>query len=348
MKVRELKQLDTYELVNNFLAANNWYFVSPNFLQGFELGLLLRLSKAPGDHRQEVNEIMFRKFYQLEWTASFIDGYCRRCSHIEPFLLSIEHSLVLIFQRDYEGGIKTIIPIVEGIIRKYLTTERSKDSREIDFALLKKSFGFLKEDLLKGYEEDLRHYTTENKVQVHFSANQIKQLTAYERQYYDKWFSFAFGFIDNAFYLNTKLKTVTTEPNRHAILHEYGLNIQYDLENYLKIYFVIQFLTWVFLRKENKSILNEGESLRYFEKIEAYKAIIRDSDRLLYSKHLLYSHYNSYNQELLRRVFAYKSPTLLPRKMMIKYHLFQKVFRFLWKRRMSRADLEARQNIHIF
>ena len=144
----EIKNLTEYTLVNEYLKSNDWLFISPIFFQGFELEIFLRLSKTEGNNKEKILEIITKKFYDLRHTASFIEGYCNRCDCIQPFLKSIENSLILTFQKDYEGSIKTIIPIIEGVLRKYLIAEKSFTTETIRPKDLKESFNLLRLDLI--------------------------------------------------------------------------------------------------------------------------------------------------------------------------------------------------------
>jgi hypothetical protein len=87
--VRGVEYLKKYKIVNDFLNKNDWLFVSPLFFQGFELNYLLELSKKDGNQKSEINRLIFHKFFKLDRTATFIEGFCKRCSHIEPFVLSM-------------------------------------------------------------------------------------------------------------------------------------------------------------------------------------------------------------------------------------------------------------------
>ena len=331
MLERELESLKKYKQVNDFLKKHDWLFISPIYFQGFELNYFFKLSKEDGDHKEEIAKWIFRKLYNLSHTASFIDGYCRRCSHIEPFLFSIEHSLILTFQRDYEGGIKTLIPIIEGILRRYLNVEKGIGMESIGFKELRKSFLSLKSELIAKHTSYLSN-PTEFGQPVLLSEDEVNYLIELETQYYDQWFSFVIDFVDNSFYLNTRKKTITNEVNRHAILHEYGLGLEYNLENYIKIYFVHQFLTWIFLRKENKSQLNEIGAYRYFEKVIAYRNIIKHSERLIYDKHILYRDTKGYNSGLLRRKFKPILEESFPQSLVTKYYILRKASKAFWNR----------------
>ena len=314
----EIKELEKYKVVNEFLRQYDWLFVSPLFFQGYELDYFYKLSLQDACDKSEVTNLIFHKFYQLDWSASFIEGYCKRCNYIEPFLKSIEHSLILTFQRDYEGGIKTLIPIIEGILRKYLNTERDIDNSKVKFSHLKEAFTYLKSDLIL-------------EVKSRDSQDRFNEMN----EYYEIWFSFVFEFIDKSFYLNTNRNVLTNELNRHSILHEFGLAFEYNLENYIKVYFVLHFLTWIFLQKEKKSMLNEINGFRFFEKAMAYQSIIKYSEKVAYNKHLLLKNYEGYNPQLLRDILHVKFPKLLPWRMMMKYKISKKHEEFLWKHKLK-------------
>lgn len=295
--------LNKYKEINAFLIKHDWLFVSPFFFLGSELNIISELSSLSENSKEKISKLIADRFFNLPYTASFIDGYCARCTNIKPFLFSIEHSLVLTFQRDYEGAIKTLIPIIEGIIRKYLKDEKGLDTKSIGFKKIKDSFDMMCQDLILDYSMYIKNYTTENKEVVLFTEEQLKSLIEQEKQYNDMWFSFVSDFVNKSLYLNTNGKAIINEINRHSILHEFGDKIEYSFENYIKIYFLLQFLTWVFLKKERKSLLNGIENLRFYEKVTAYKEIIKLSEKLIYEKHLLYKNYEGYDENALRKKY---------------------------------------------
>ncbi len=327
-----LIQLEKYDEVNKFLKTQNWLFVSPLFFQGYELELFYKYISREGDFKKEINNLIFRKFFNLNFTASFIEGYCGRCLYIKPFLQSIEHSLILTFQKDYEGAIKTLIPIIEGILRKYLTHEKSLYSEKIGYKHLKQAIDFLKADLIINYEQDLLNYQDQNGNKIYFQDEKIKELVKLKTQYYETWFSFFADFFNNSFYLNTKENKLKNELNRHAILHEYGLKIFYNLENYIKVYFVLQFLTWTFLQKERKSLLNEITPFRYFEKAYAYRNIIKYSRKLIFEKHILNKTHDGYETEIMLSDNPVLMNCLISIKFFIKYLIVRKIEKLFWRR----------------
>jgi len=334
---RSLDHLKIYKEVNSFLKQNGWLFISPIFFQGGELQYFLDLKNKNENAKDKINQLIFHKFYNLNWTASFIEGYCKRCTYIEPFLQSIEHSLILTFQRDYEGGIKTLIPIIEGTLRNYINSEKQHliEKDKISFWQLKKSIDLLKDDLIANYKQILLNYKDQNNRPINFSDSQIEHLLEVNSNYYQIWISFLKDFIDNSFYLDSSKREDNHEGlMRHVIDHGLDSNFKYNLENYIKVYFVLQFLTWIFLIKENKSVLNEISAFRHSEKAIAYKNIIEASNKLFYQKHLLMKEYSNYNIDLFKEPFKVSIEKSFKGKNLIKYKIFRLIDKFLWKKNL--------------
>jgi hypothetical protein len=329
--IREKESLKKYSKVNNYLKSNDWLFISPLFFQGFELSTFLKLSNSKDNNKEKILKVIANKFYDLGHTVSFTEGYCNRCDYTKPFLKSIETSLILTFQKDYEGSIKTLIPIIEGALRQYLIKTKDYTTETIRMKDLKNSLDTLKEDIILNCKVNLENYKDENKNPINFSEEQVAELLDDEKDYYNIWFSFADDFIKNSFYLNTKGQNLTNEINRHSILHEFGLEFEYNFENFIKVYFLLQFLVWGFLRTENKSILNEIGGYRYFEKIVAYERIIKYSKKLMYEKHLLLKNYGDYDEDILKQEFPKFSNKILSKKHLIIHKFFRNFDYFLWK-----------------
>lgn len=296
---RQLELLETYKSVNEFLRQNAWLFVCPLFFQGIHLEYFFKLRSQP-DAKQKILKLIKGRFYHLNWTTTFIDGLCVRCNYINPFLRSIEHGVILAFQKDYEGSIKTIIPIIEGVIRKYLVSEKGYNNSNIDFRKIKSSLNLLEKDIIENEREKYRYFESENKVKVEFTSEQIETLIKLDTSYYSVWFSFITDFFENSFYLSTQSKDITNEVNRHSILHELGFDFSYNFENFIKIFFVILFLTWIFLIKEGKSQMTEIDSQTFLNKMISYKNIIEKSRQLDYDKHVLLSNKRGYDEEILK------------------------------------------------
>lgn len=222
---QEIERLKRFENVNGILKQNDWLFISPIFFQGYELSAISKLKPNDQASKSKILRIVSKKFYDLRFTASFVEGYCVRCKYIKPFSKSVESSIIYAFQRDYEGSIKTLIPIIEGIIRKYLITEKGFSTETIRMKDIKNSFKILKNDLISDYVENLKYSKSENNELLNFKENQIEELSKQQKEYYEIWFSFVDDFINKSFYLNTSGKPLTNEINRHSLLHEFGLSL---------------------------------------------------------------------------------------------------------------------------
>lgn len=333
--INAIKTAKKYIKVNAFLKQNNWLFISPLFFQGAELDYFFKIKKKNTNAKSKITELIFHKFYDLSWAASFIDGYCKRCKHIKPFLQSIEHSLILAFQRDYEGSIKTLIPIIEGILRQYLK-ENGQHIKKI-YPTLIKSFEYLQKDLIESYKKNVSNYFDQNNSKIRFDTKQIEELIHLQSEYYQIWFSFLTEFIKESFYLvDHKVKNPTSQLNRHIIEHAIVANIDFNLENYIKVYFVIQFLTWIFLRREDNNQLNEIKGFRFIEKVISYKNIIQLSNKILYEKHLLLKEYDGYQPQLLKEKFTISFDKVLDKEeAIIKYKLLRKINKHLWNKKTS-------------
>lgn len=333
---QEVEKLQKFKSINEILKQNDWLFISPIFFQGYELTFISKIESNEPNIKNKILKIVSKKFYDLRYTASFVEGYCARCNYIRPFSKSIENSIIYAFQKDYEGSIKTIIPIIEGIMRKYLITEKGFTTVTIRMKDLKNSFKLLKDDIISDYHENLKYYKSENNELLHFSELQIEELTLLKKEYYDIWFSFVDDFVNKSFYLNTNGQPLTNEVNRHSILHEFGLSFNYNLENYLKIYFLLQFMTWVFLRKENQTTLNEIENYRYFDKITAYERLIKLSENILYEKHKILQNYDDYDEAILKENFIKNKNYEIPKKHIIIHRILRKIDKLLWKNNVKK------------
>lgn len=329
------RELENFKIANTFLKNNDWFFISPLFFQGFELEVFLNLSKNNNNDKKKILEVITKKFYNLPRTASFIEGYCNRCKHISPFLKSIEHSLILTFQRDYEGGIKTLIPTIEGILRKYLVNEKGYSRETIQYKVIKKSFELLEADLISNHREQLKAIKDANGNAIGFSETQIENIVRNEKVYYKVWFSFIDDFVKKSFYLKTNNVTITNEINRHSILHEFGDDFNYSFEGYVKIYFLLQFLTWVFLKKEKQSQFNEIDSIRLYEKVISYRNIIKLSEKILYDKHKLMKNYDNYNEQNYKLKFRVFIDEILPKKYSLLFNISDRFYKYLWRKGLN-------------
>ena len=133
-----LNRTKSIEQVNSFLVEYDWFFIAPTFLIGLEIEMIQKIAEEDVDVKKRITKILAQRFYNLDFRTDFIEGYCIRCNHIKPFIESIENSMILCFQYDYEGAIKTLIPTIEGIMRKYLKS--NGEEGHISYQTIKKSF----------------------------------------------------------------------------------------------------------------------------------------------------------------------------------------------------------------
>lgn len=326
-----LKQLERHTKANELLMKNGWFFVAPLFFQGFELERIYQLSLGEQSCKEEIDRIIYRKFYNLEWTASFIEGYCKQSDFIRPFLLSIENSLILAFQKDYEGAIKTLTPVIEGVLRRYLE-KRENLTGNIGFREIERSLSKIKKDACLDYERGLRDYRNHNGDRVEFDENQIKNLVRLRRKSDDIWFSFLADFFERSFYKNTHGEPLKDEINRHSILHALNPSYQYTLQGYIKVYFVLNFLTWAFIQLERKSGLSAIRGFRFLEKTLAYHSIIKHSEEISFSKHLLLKEYEGYVPALIQKRARPTGVKLLPWTKLLKYRFMIYLQKSIWKK----------------
>tara|TARA_B100001109_G_C18863125_1_gene475184 strand:+ start:4483 stop:5520 length:1038 start_codon:yes stop_codon:yes gene_type:complete len=285
-----LNRTKSIEQVNSFLVEYDWFFIAPTFLIGLEIEMIQKIAEEDVDVKKRITKILAQRFYNLDFRTDFIEGYCIRCNHIKPFIESIENSMILCFQYDYEGAIKTLIPTIEGIMRKYLKS--NGEEGHISYQTIKKSFQLLEEDMVISARNGYENFDSGDGRKVSFNKEEIEELSKIDTQLYRLWFSFMEDFIHHSLYKHTQGEPLTNEINRHSILHEFGDKIDYTLDNYLKIYFVIDFLCWAFIRVERKSIMNEAPTKRFLEKKLAYQRIIENANRMLIYKAVLKKDYS--------------------------------------------------------
>lgn len=289
-----LKTTQAYISTNQYLNSFNWLFISPLYNQGIEIEEIEKMNLSGNTDPNKIIEIFKHKFYDIEWSASFIRGHCNHSKFIAPFTTSIENSMILAYQRDYEGAIKTILPIIEGILRQYLTCHRNYTGR-IQYSTLTNSLNFLKEDILAKEKVSLENFIDHNKQPVNFTSQQIEDLLSYEKQSYDIWFSFFSGFITQSLYKPSHGSGTNGELNRHDIFHVFTAQpFDYSIQNYLKLYMSIHFLVWAFLILEGKSLFREISKEDYLKTYLAYRKIIEGSKFLLEAKATLDDRYKPY------------------------------------------------------
>lgn len=322
-----LKRTKSIENANNFLVKHDWFFIAPTFLIGMEIQMIQKIAEEGIDVDSKIRKILVQRFYNLDFRTDFVEGYCIRCESIQPFVESIENSIILCFQYDYEGAIKTLIPTVEGIMRNYLKSKG--DQGYISFEKIRKSFRLLEEDMVSSAKKGYKNFDPKDGRKVSFTKEQVEELEAVDKELYRLWFSFMEDFINHSLYKNTQGEPLTNEVNRHSILHEFGDKKDYNIDNYLKIYFVIDFLCWAFIRKEGKSIMNEAPTKRFLEKKLAYQRIIENANRMLIYKAVLKK---EYSKQPAPEMYEPISSYLYPKRYRFWYELGWELDRKLLKR----------------
>ena len=295
-KIEHLEEVKKHIPISQYLNGFDWFFVPPLYMQGYEINILKDLMNKGNTDPKEISRVIIRKFHDIGFSASFIRGYCSRVTFIEPFTSTIEHSMILAYQKDYEGAIKTLLPIIEGILRQYLIQEKGKTNESINFGDIKGNSlkkGCL--ELLKeaNYKSHLENYISPVTNQPStFQPNEIDELVALEKEYYDIWFSFFTEFILKSLYLDSSHNNIDGLLNRHSVSHEFNdKTLKYTIENYIKLYISINFLMWAFLIFESKSLLSECSDEDYLKTFLAYRKIVEGSKFLLEAKATLDERY---------------------------------------------------------
>jgi hypothetical protein len=311
-----LREIRKYIPINKYLKDFDWFFIHPLYMQGFEINILENLMKEGNTDPEKIKEVFIRKFHTVDFSASFIRGFCIRSKYIAPFTQSIEHSMILAYQRDYEGAIKTLMPIIEGILRQYLILEKNFTNEKIFNNELKGSLDFIKEGILNNVKKWLENYISPlNNQSVIFDANQIEELFSLEKERFDIWFSFFNEFIKKSLYARSNGSEGLL--NRHSILHELNdKTFIYSIENYIKLYSSLHFLLWALLILEGKGVLAEISNEDHMRTYKSYKQIIYSSKFLIEAK-----------AELDDRYKPFIKPTTSMRETIIKTFLHISAFK---------------------
>jgi hypothetical protein len=245
--VEQLKEAQWVAGVNQYLKQFNWAFVHP-YLVGYNIKSLERMQSENSGTKEAVFAIFTDYFFDLRHTAYFIDGYYKERPPLKPFCHLIDQSVILCLQRDYAGGINLLISVIEGSLRHYLVHYHSKEQSKImrtkdlmqAFELMKKT------DYDRKLEYFNRKYHHFQNTPYSFDTNQVKALAGYHRDYMETWFSIIEDFFNHNLYLDTRTGSVEDKLNRHSIVHGFSSDIYYSLENYLRLFNAIHFLSWVF------------------------------------------------------------------------------------------------------
>ena len=122
--------------------------------------------------------------------------------------------------------------------------------------------------------------------------NQVKQLLANERAYITKWLSIVKEYLANNLYLDTRTGAVADKLNRHAIVHGFTTDIYYSLENFLRLYHLLFFLSWAYGiadKTVSSFVVAEEEAIRQkwvaLEKIRVLTTFADEAKVAIYCTH---------------------------------------------------------------
>lgn len=276
--------------VNNYLNEFSWGFIHP-YLQNMYIDYFRKLKSKPSTTKQDVFKIFAKYFFDLKNTATFIDGIFKKRRCLLPFCHLIDQSVFMCLQRDYAGAINALIPVIDGSIRYYLVHVKQAEAKNtFRMQELLKAFPLMKEDNLELHRE---FYKNEwHKVfgaRTPLTEEQAAELLQYDAQSVDLWFSILLGYFENNLYLDTRKGAIKDELNRHSIFHGFTDKIYYNLENYLKIFNCVLFLSYAFcLSERGASVLSNltDDEILYkwsaFEKIRAVSAITTPIKKSVY------------------------------------------------------------------
>jgi len=322
---KNIKDVESIIEINEMIKPYKWLFIHP-YIQNFWLFRIRDLYKENKLTEDIVTDTFIRDFYNLHITATFIDGYCKQSDIIRPFNYYIENSIVLAYQRDYAGAINIIIPVIEGILSNYLIDFKNKDLTNDRYDKIRGAIGNIKEDIISQYAESIKRMEYYGRV-IEYNQQQQKQLITYERKYLDLFCSIIDDFFKDSLFCFYDGQKNNSLLNRHQIFHSLNLDIYHTLENYIKLFNSLKFLTWLILRFEKKSILNQIDNKVAFERIVLYEELLAKSGIVTPIKHKILSSYDLYNlMDFKRKPFIND----LSRELTFKQKFFVKRFKSLF------------------
>ena len=279
--------------VNEYLKQFNWAFVHP-YMANFELAYLNNLKIEGTGNSKAVFAIFAKFFFDLRNTAAFIDGSFKTRDSLAPFCQIIDQSVFLCLQLDYAGAINCLLPVIEGSIRHYLVYKqgRKNDSTKNTKDMLK-VFYHLKNDFIKNKREYYeQHFNEHLGKKIDLEENQIEQLLMYQGEFIEMWFGILQDHFKNNLYVSQEAGTSPDPLNRHIIFHGITTDIYYNLENYLKIFNSIVFLSYAFgMAQPGSSLLIDIETKdivykwKAFEKIRTISKLTSPIKASVYSKY---------------------------------------------------------------
>ncbi len=273
--------------LNDKLKAHNWMFIHPNLFMT-ELNRLLKLADNPSAEQAAVTQIFADLFYDFRVTSFFIDGLLKTNTYIAPFSLHIDQAVMLAVTHNYAGAIHLLIPAIEGSLRKYMIDIRGKTDREIMRASDQlKVFGLLEADYIATKEPDFKAQLDAG----HIDQSKYLRLVDLERQYIKTWYGMIEDYLRHNLYMDTSKGSISDDLNRHALVHGFESQVDYNLSNFLKIFNAVQYVAWAFqvsdpaipqiMTLENEDILYKWSAL---EKLKLLNALTDPVKLAVYSK----------------------------------------------------------------
>lgn len=284
IEINRVKLMDT---INEKLQRLNWIFLHP-FSQGMDISYMQQVLKEDGSE-EKIKDYFAIKFFNLPATIHLVDGMFKRRPFLKEFEYFIEESIVLCIQKDFRGAISTLLPVIEGTLRKYYLSRGAIAKRNTTKIsdLIKSS-----EILTKDYLRIKMKYIFEraNKENSSLSIDQVKNLEKLHREYFEIWVKQLNRYLENNLYhYYTGEGIVRDSFNRHAIFHAFNERIEYSLANYLRLFNCISFLSWIMgVVNEGCSALSEVGRKEVIEKWSEYLKILSVSEALTKAKSKIY------------------------------------------------------------
>lgn len=300
---KEISIVKRLDKVNSSLRKYNWVFLHP-YCQVFEINTLERIISENNNTEEKILTHFAKRFLNLRPTIHFIDGFIATRPFLKDYKSSIDESVILCLQKDFNGAINTLIPVIEGTLRKLLIDKKGgHKTNEIDISELLKVFNYLTNDYIKLQKEYLqsRYNNSDN----YFDKNQEANILKKHKEYYELWTKQFIDYVKENLYANTKNNDLTDSFNRHLIFHSLNDEIDYSFANYLRLFNCIHLLSWSIgaIYKEC-SILSDADEEDVINKWVDYFNILIVSESLTETKR------NIYNDRTIRDFKDYLNPEI--------------------------------------
>lgn len=292
-------------LINKYLENFNWVIFNP-YLPGYIINHFEDLQKAGSKDKEKVFQVFSHFFFDLKQTAFFIDGYFKRRPFLAPFCQIIDQSVFMCLQKDYAGAIAALIPVIEGAIRLYLNSRTNERLITVKQKQLIEAFVLVENDFKAAVTAHYaREYSTLGNEGICFSNEQIDVLVTYRCRFFNIWVTPLKNYIDKNFYFEFNKGTPKDNLSRNVIMHGYNSEVYYTLENYLKIFNCIVYMSYVFGMPDptsntliELSVNDIAYKWRAFEKIRAISETMTDI------KASVYQTYTSFDENEFREKFV--------------------------------------------